>query len=271
MNVENRGVRAKAVRKREVRDSAGNGVAMGPERRRSTLPTGAAKRVAEKLGRAIVGGYYEPESLLPVEAELQAEIGVGRNTLREAVKVLAGKGLLRTARHVGTRVCPRTEWNLMDPDVLEWMSIDKGFARRLMVDLTEIRSILEPAAAALAATRATTSEIEEMARFANMIDESMEEYVLEGDAGLHETIYRATHNLAMEQVGKAIVGMLRQHFWTEAKDFNRYWGNPEEHLELVGAIAERDAKAAARIANKLLDVNRERSNIQQNGKDSKEE
>jgi DNA-binding FadR family transcriptional regulator len=110
-----------------------------------------------------------------------------------------------------------------------------------------------------------------MARYANMMDDSMEEHVLEGDSGLHETIYRATHNLALGQVGKAIVAMLRQHFWTEAKEFNRYWGNPEEHRDLVAAIAERDSESAARIANKLLDVNRERSKLQQNGKDFKEE
>src|SRR5690606_20537985 len=84
------------------------------------LPTGAAKVTVDLLGRRIASDVYLPGEIMPTEAELAESLNVSRATIRDAVKVLSGKGLVRTARRYGTRVRPVEEWNLLDADVVSW-------------------------------------------------------------------------------------------------------------------------------------------------------
>ena len=88
---------------------------------------------------------------MPTEPELAAALGVSRATVRDAVKVLSGKGLVRTARRYGTRVTPVEAWNLLDGDVIAWHATDHPRMRRIFAETTELRAIMEPSAAALAA------------------------------------------------------------------------------------------------------------------------
>ena len=88
---------------------------------------------------------------MPTEPELAAALGVSRATVRDAIKVLSGKGLVRTARRYGTRVTPVEDWNLLDGDVIAWHRPDHPRMRRIFAETTELRTIMEPAAAALAA------------------------------------------------------------------------------------------------------------------------
>jgi GntR family transcriptional regulator, galactonate operon transcriptional repressor len=82
----------------------------------SSLPTGAAKQAVAVLGRRIANDLYRPGEIMPTELELAESLGVSRATVRDAIKVLSGKGLVRTARRYGTRVRPVEEWNLLDAD-----------------------------------------------------------------------------------------------------------------------------------------------------------
>ena len=73
----------------------------------SPLPTGAAKkRAVEILGARIINDVYAPDEIMPTESELAESLAVSRATIRDAIKVLSGKGLVRTARGYGTRVNP---------------------------------------------------------------------------------------------------------------------------------------------------------------------
>jgi GntR family transcriptional regulator, galactonate operon transcriptional repressor len=109
-------------------------------------------RVVQELGSRIVQRSLPAGTVLPTEDELVAEYAVGRSAVREGVKVLAGKGLLETRTSAGTRVRPRSSWNLLDADVLRWR-----FAVSTTVDLAtiaDLRVALEPGAARLAAESA---------------------------------------------------------------------------------------------------------------------
>src|SRR5689334_3531513 len=75
---------------------------------------GLHDQVVNELGMRIVRDEFGNEGLLPTEPELVAEFGVSRNALREAVKVLVGKGLIEVRPKTGTRIRPKTEWNLLD-------------------------------------------------------------------------------------------------------------------------------------------------------------
>ena len=72
------------------------------------------------LGRRIVGGEYPPGATLPNEPDLVAKFGISRTVIREAMKCLAGKGLVEIKTRVGTRVRDRSAWHHTDTDVMVW-------------------------------------------------------------------------------------------------------------------------------------------------------
>src|SRR5262245_44103053 len=120
------------------------------------------------LGEAIVAGRYATGAALPSEPLLCEQLGVSRTVVREAVKSLAAKGLLRTGPKVGTRVQPEESWNWFDPDLVAWQS-KVGLTRDFLRDLHELRVVVEPAGVKLAAQRATAPDIAELeAAFAGM-------------------------------------------------------------------------------------------------------
>ena len=104
----------------------------------------------EELGIRIVRGDLGPDDAFPKEADLEREFGVSRSVIREAVKTLAAKGLLESKTRTGIRALPPMRWNLLDGEVLSWrysaMQPVQFFA-----ELFEIREMIEPEAAALAA------------------------------------------------------------------------------------------------------------------------
>ena len=115
-------------------------------------------RIVHELGVRIVSGDLADRDVLPTEPVLAGELGVSRNALREAIKVLARKGLVAVRPKTGTRIRPRREWSLLDREVLEWMNSSGQHVQQLL-DLTEFRMIFEPKASYLAAKRASTEEI----------------------------------------------------------------------------------------------------------------
>ncbi len=72
------------------------------------------------LGTRIVGGEWAPGETVSKEADLVEELGVSRSVIRESFRVLGAKGLIRSRTSDGTRVQPRSEWRLLDPDVIDW-------------------------------------------------------------------------------------------------------------------------------------------------------
>jgi DNA-binding FadR family transcriptional regulator len=114
--------------------------------------------VVRGLALRILGGAFKPGDLLPTEQTLQDEFGISRSTLREAIRVLSAKGLLAARPRLGTAVRHQDAWNRLDAEVLEWslaIAPDLDFVRSLM----EARELFEPAAAALAARRATAQDV----------------------------------------------------------------------------------------------------------------
>src|SRR3984893_16290882 len=126
--------------------------------RASPRTASVVDQLVSALGRDIAGGTWKPDETLPTEPEIAHRFGAGRNAVREAVKVLAAKGFVRTERRAGTIVRPEFCWNLLDPEVLNWMLSATGNRDHLLDELTELRSIVEPMVAGLAATHASAME-----------------------------------------------------------------------------------------------------------------
>lgn len=163
-------------------------------------------QVVEWLGRRIVSGELSDGSQLPNEAELAAQLRVSRGGIREAVKALAAKGLVEPRPRLGTRVLPRDQWNLMDREVITWHSTAPDF----LTDLLELRHMVEPGAAALAAERATTEQIATLeAAYAGMADHAErlpeDEYAfVQADLTFHLTLLRASGNQLVQQLGRLL-------------------------------------------------------------------
>ena len=114
--------------------------------------------VIEEIGRRIISGELPPGQPLPTEAELCAALGVSRTALREALRVLAAKGLVEPKRKVGTLVRLREHWNFLDADILSW-HLEVGDSDRAIDELYELRHLIEPLAASLAAQHAQAADI----------------------------------------------------------------------------------------------------------------
>ena len=78
------------------------------------------QQVTQSIGRAIVQGTFAKANTMITEAELSDRFKISRTVIREAVKMLAAKGLLTSRQRRGIRVEPSSQWNMFDEDVLHW-------------------------------------------------------------------------------------------------------------------------------------------------------
>src|SRR5207249_872262 len=111
-------------------------------------------RITRNIALSIIRGDLGGEKLDAfTETDLSRHLKVSRTALRESVKVLAAKGLIEVRPKTGLRVRPREDWNILDPKLLGWLC-QAGMTDLLVRDLCEVRLLIEPAAAELAAVRA---------------------------------------------------------------------------------------------------------------------
>ena len=216
---------------------------------------GQVKSVVDILGQRIAAGEYTEGETLPVEQHLADSLGVGRNALREAVKVLSGKGLISTAPRSGTKIRPKDEWNMLDPDVLSWHADPDTATPEFLLALLEIRRIIEPKAAELAAVRATREDVaailaayDEMQR-----NQDDQERRVNADIDLHTAILTASHNAFLSHFRYAVATYLKAHFKIGYEsDPDKLQGDLELHHDIAWAIARGQAKTAYSTTVEML-------------------
>jgi DNA-binding FadR family transcriptional regulator len=211
--------------------------------------------IANKLGTAIMSGEYPPGAVLPAEIAFSGELGVSRGAYREAMQVLIAKGLVESRPKAGTRVLQQDRWNLLDPDVLAWAfagNPDIAYVRSLF----ELRAIVEPAAARLAAERRSRDDLRTMKDALA----AMRRHTLATDQGraadrdFHNAILRATQNGALVTLSASIgaaVGWTTQ-FKQRARALPR---NPvPDHVRVYDMIAAGDGDGAAEAMRLLVEL-----------------
>ncbi|MDE1992546.1 MAG: FadR family transcriptional regulator [Rhizobiaceae bacterium] len=208
----------------------------------------------EQIGSWIVQGRFLPGEVLPNADDSKDMIGVSRSVLREAIKVLAGKGLVESRPKTGTRVRPRSDWNFLDPDVLSWRysgAINPDDVRALF----ELRRAIEPMSAMLAAQRATPEQIAELE--AALVE--MEEFGDDGDRFaepdlvFHQTILRMTGNELMGSLAALIETALVMSFRLSNDNPQGQRPSLPLHREVARKIAAGDAVGAHQAILVLLD------------------
>ncbi len=212
--------------------------------------------MAHEIGRRIVSGAIAEGDGLPREAELAKEFQVSRQAVREALKVLAAKGLVAPRRRTGTTVLPRSFWNLLDPDVLAWHSRGK-IAPDFLLDLTELRSVIEPAAAALAARRADQERVAQLGAALDAMRVSMNDTkaFLEADIEFHIVMLSATGNTLLERLSTIIGPILQMSLSAQVAAANPAYNLAvERHAAVYDAIARGDADAARSAMEAILSI-----------------
>jgi GntR family transcriptional regulator, galactonate operon transcriptional repressor len=222
--------------------------------KRGTYPRrGLHGEVVHTIGVRILRGELKPGDPLPAEEELSADHSVSRTVLREAVRVLAAKGLVHARPKTGTRVRPRSEWNIADPDVLAWR-VEAGPDRELYEQVTEVRMGIEPQAARLAAARAVDEEIAAIgAAFAGMETGVKDQATyLAADLLFHDRILSACHNELLEHLGSVLRAVFRTTFeFTTSSPTSRRRALPL-HRAILEGIAARDGDAADTATRNLI-------------------
>lgn len=209
--------------------------------------------IARKLGADILSGDYPAGATLPTEAMATGTLGVSRAAYREAVQALIAKGLVESRPKAGTRVLPRDRWNLLDPDVLAW-AFAREPDRRLIDSLFELRGIVEPAAAALAAQRRSREDLQSMkAGLAQMRRHTLAtEEGRQGDRQFHSALLHATCNDALIALSAGIASAVA---WTTVYK-QRGRELPRDplpfHIAVYDAIAEGDADRAREAMQVLV-------------------
>lgn len=221
-------------------------------------PVGSASvvdRLVSALGRDIASGVWKPDETLPTEPEISHRFGAGRNAVREAVKILAAKGLVRTERRTGTVVRPERCWNLFDPQVLNWMLLALANRDDMLNELSELRSIIEPAVAALAATHASSMEALRIFELYEQMEQGEMQTFIDANIAFHQRLFEAAHNRLFINLIPAFSLLLRTSFEISIRAGKPAARNLKEHRQIVEAVSRRDPDAARRATRKLLQRN----------------
>jgi DNA-binding FadR family transcriptional regulator len=212
--------------------------------------------LVHELGRRIVSGELAPGSTLPSEPELVEQFAISRTVVREAMKCLAGKGLVEIKTRVGTRVRERSYWHHLDTDVMVWY-YETGPSMEVMRAIKDLRRVLEPEAAARAAVRGSETDIANIAAAYEDMVKSVGNVNANADADLrfHTAIFAATQNMVYAQLIDLIAVAIYANRTLSGQDEVRE-GQKRSlpfHKDVLDAIVARDPDAALAASHRLLD------------------
>ncbi|ESQ84640.1 hypothetical protein AEAC466_06195 [Asticcacaulis sp. AC466] len=201
--------------------------------------------LAHRLAVDILRGVYKPGDILPYQLDSSEALNISRTPYREALKVLSAKGFVESRPKRGTRVCDRTQWNLLDPEVMGWM-FETTPTDEFIDGLFELRLINEPAAAELAAERRTAEELDRMRHAMEVmrVETLATETGRLADIDFHKTLLVATKNEVLISLNSSIAAAIA---WStrlkssDPKDARNSW---QDHYRVFEAIEAGNGRAA---------------------------
>ncbi len=212
----------------------------------STRRTGLVDQVIEQLRGAVRQGEWAIGERIPTEPELAATLGVGRNTVREAVRALAHSGLLEVRQGDGTYVRATSEVS--------------GALRRLcgsrLREALQVRRILEVEAARLAATERTDADLATLSKLLSERDRVWSDGDVDdfarADTEFHLAMVEAAHNSVLLELYRGLTELVVACVATTSRA-DEHSPEPVDHRSIVAALAERDPERAARHTREFLD------------------
>jgi len=210
-------------------------------------------QITHNLGIAIVTGVYSTDNPMPIEADLCRQYNASRPVLREAVKMLTAKGLLVSRPRLGTLVRPEEHWNMLDPDVLEWL-LERKFSLALLMEFNEIRLAVEPGAASLAARVATAADKAALRAAIGRMQAAAtgDDDPLDSDIAFHVAVLRASRNRFYAQLTGFIATALRFSIRTTNRNKGVKLASIADHKKVADAIIAGRPAAASDAMRKLV-------------------
>ena len=203
------------------------------------------EQITEQILSRIMAGELRPGDKLPPERELAEQFGVSRTAVREAVKALHEKGLIEVQPGKGTFVSNITaSTSEVMRDSLD-LIVNVGLVNGL-VDLVQVRTLLEPGIAALAAEMATAEDIQAMQQAVDTMDTALDnaDVYVEADLEFHRALAKASQNSLITILLDSIVDLLRE----QRKRIFLVEGGPERgqnhHKRILEAVATHNPVAA---------------------------
>ena len=222
-----------------------------PAAKANWRPARFAAVVVEELSQRIISGTLAEGDVLPTEPALCEEFGFSRTVVREALKLLEQRGLVRVEQGRGTTVQPRSSWDLLDPDVLRIaLSYDDDLS--LLDDLISVRRVLEREMTGQAAGRLSEAKVAELDGLIDEMENSYGDYdrFRELDNAFHAAIMRASGN----EIGRTIVNIIHRYGGATPRlaagaSKATLKRTAVEHREILEALAEGDSGlASARVS-----------------------
>jgi DNA-binding FadR family transcriptional regulator len=202
------------------------------------------RQVVDALYGALRSGHYKAGDRLPSEQQLGESLGVGRSAVREGIRELLALDLLEVRRGKGTFVRELRRDLMLRPE-----SFHQAVQRNVALELLEVRLIVEPAAAALAAARATGADLERLRRDVARLEAQLSSGLRPPeDLGFHLDLVRAAHNSALHRISSAIIAYYDHD---EKAPTER---DVREHRAVLEAIAAQDGEAAQRAMKAHLEA-----------------
>lgn len=203
--------------------------------------------LVEQLGLRIVRGDWAPGTRVEVD-DLAPQLGASKTAMREALRVIREKGMIDSWPKRGTIVRERSAWKLLDSDVIMWRREARRDDDRLLAELSQLRDVIEPASARLAAQHRTPEDIEALRRaFADFEAAGRDVGRLEAaDRAFHLRLLEATHNELMVRLDVVVVHAL------DARNRIQHlpgatWVDPvPDHGRVLQAVIDADPDAAER-------------------------
>jgi len=210
--------------------------------------------VVHALGLRMVRGDYPPGEAIDIDA-LESEFSVSKSVVREALRVLSAKGLLDSRQRFGTFVRNRSNWNLLDGDVMMWRREAHQDHDMLLVDLGELRDVFEPAAARLAASRRTASDLEALEDALKRLGQAGRNpsEIAAADIDFHVGILTATHNELFARLDVIIVHAVGARDRILHLPGGPAWRDPvPDHHDVLDAVRRGNARDALRTMTFLI-------------------
>jgi GntR family transcriptional regulator, transcriptional repressor for pyruvate dehydrogenase complex len=213
---------------------------------RTTLSAAAFERLISN----IVQGKWKAGEQIPTERVLCQQLGIARNSLREALKAMELLGMVDSRVGEGTFVCPRSEF-LSRP--LLWAFT--GANQHELKNLLEARAMIEADLASMAASRVTVPQLRVIKGTVSLMERQIAagESVVESDLAFHQAVGEAAHNEVMANAALLLRNMLK--YWIHLKLMAPHICAHalERHVEIYEAIRKRDPQAARILMQEHLD------------------
>ena len=205
-----------------------------------------ADEVAARLQQQILSGQYKVGDQLPVEPVLMHQFGVGRSSIREAIKLLVNSGLLRVQQGVGTFVEDNS-------------GVGEPLAQRLkrsdVKDINEVRQLLEMKIAEKAAVNRTARDVKKMQRFFDGREKAANGNDVAGsvdaDIHFHNAIAEASGNAVLADLYKSFSTRMKNDFLSRFADTAPFVETMDLHRELLKSIIDKDPRRAWHFAARI--------------------